>query len=84
MVIAVRTILVALVPLLRVLSKALAALFAREGDLEALQQRVRLGLAVTGAAVEPFLAAGAAQGDLGVENVFAGERRGVRAFALLC
>jgi len=64
MVVAVRAVLVALVPLLRVLAEALLALLAREHHLEALQEGVRFRLGVAGYAVVPFLAAGRAEGDL--------------------
>ena len=87
MVVAVRAELVGLVGLARVvLAEALFALFAGEGELRFLEQGVVLRLAVALGAVEPFAAcgvrrdesgrgrtAGGADGDLGVEDVFAGE-----------
>ena len=62
------------VPVLKlagVLAKRFLALLADEDHLEALEQRVvgRLGVAL--GAVEPFLAAGRADGDLRVEDVAA-------------
>lgn len=54
-----------------VLAERFLALLADEDHLEALEQRVvgRLGVAL--GAVEPFLAAGRADGDLCVEDVAA-------------
>jgi hypothetical protein len=54
-----------------VLAEGLFALFADEDHLEALQQRVVSRLLVALGAVEPLLAAWRADGDLGVEDVFA-------------
>ena len=73
-VIAVRAVLVAILELLRVLAEALLALLAREGHVEFLEQGVRFAVGVALGAVEPFAAAGGADRDLGVEDVFAGER----------
>ena len=54
-----------------VLAEGLFALFADKDHLEALQQRVVSRLLVALCAVEPLLAAWRADGDLGVEDVFA-------------
>ena len=57
--------------LARVLAEGLLALLAHEDHLEALEQGVVFFLLVALGAVEPLLAAGRADGDLGVEDVFA-------------
>jgi hypothetical protein len=53
-----------------ILPESFFALFADEGHVESLQQRVVGLLLVAFCAVEPFFAARRADGDLGVENVF--------------
>ncbi len=73
MIVAVRAVLVALVVLGHVLAKRLLALLAEEGHLGRLRERVGLRLGVALGAVIPLLAARGADGDLGVEDVFAGE-----------
>ena len=72
MVIAVGAVLVALVVLLHVLAERLLALLAEEGHLGGAPEPVVLRLSVAFRAVEPLLAAGGANGDLGVEYVLAG------------
>ena len=57
--------------LARVLAEGLFALLADEDHLEGLQQGVVFFFLVALGAVEPLLAAGRADGDLGVEDVFA-------------
>ena len=57
--------------LARVLAEGLFALLADEDHLEGLQQGVVFFFLVAFGAVEPLLAAGRADGDLGVEDVFA-------------
>ncbi len=71
MVVAVRAVLVAILKLLHVLPEALLALFAREGHVHGLFELVRLRVGVALRAIEPLPAAGRADGDLGVEDVFA-------------
>ena len=71
MIVAVRTVLVALVILGHVLPERLLALLAEERHLRRLCQPVRLALGVALGAVEPLPAARCADGDLGVEDVFA-------------
>lgn len=71
MVVAVRAVLVGVLELLGVFAEALAALLAGEDQLQGLLERVRLLLVVAVGAVEPFPAAGAADADLGVKDVFA-------------
>ena len=73
MIIAVRTVLVAVLKLLHILSKALFAFFAGKGHLEGLFEVVLLGFGVAFGAVEPLATARGADGDLGVEDVFAGD-----------
>ena len=70
-IVAVRTVLVALVILGHVLPERLLALLAEERHLRRLCQPVRLRLGVALGTVVPLPAAGCADGDLGVENVFA-------------
>ena len=70
MVIAVWTVLVALVKLLHVLAERLLALLAQERHLHGLPEPMVLCLSVTLGAVKPLLAARRANGDLGVEDVF--------------
>ena len=70
MVIAVWTVLVALVELLHVLTERLLALLAQERHLHGLPEPMVLCLSVTLGAVKPLLAARRADGDLGVEDVF--------------
>lgn len=74
MVIAVRAVLVALVVLGHVLPERLLALLACERHLERLGERVVLGGRVALGAVVPRLAAWRTDGDLRVENVFAGDQ----------
>lgn len=71
MIIAVWTVLVALLILRSILSEAFLALFAGEDHVVVLCERVIGGFAVAVGAVEPFLAAGRADGDLSVEDVLA-------------
>ena len=71
-VIAVRTVLVALFILAHVLSECLFALFADKGHLCRLCERMRLVLCMAFGAVVPLLAAGSTYRDLCVEDVFAG------------
>ena len=71
-VVAVGTVLVALLVIAHVLAERLLALLAEEGHLGRFAEAVVLGLGVALGAVEPLFAAGGADGDLGVENVFAG------------
>lgn len=71
-VVAVRTVLVALVVLGHVLSESLLALLAEEGHLRRLREPVGLRLRMAFGAVKPLLAAWRAYGYLGVEDVFAG------------
>ena len=61
---------VRLFKLLRIFPKALLALFAGKSHVENLHELVVLDLPVTFCTVEPFTAAGRADGNLGVENVF--------------
>lgn len=75
MVVAVRAVFVALLELLGVLAEALLALFAGEDHLGTLLEIVVLGLGMALGAVKPLLAAGAADGDLGVEDVLAAAER---------
>ena len=74
-VVAVGAIFVALLKLLCLLAEALLALFAGKDHLGRLLQRVVGRLLVALGAVKPLLAAGAADGDLGVEDVLAGRRQ---------
>ena len=57
--------------LARVLAEGFLALLADKDHLEALQEGVIFLLLVARSAVEPLLAAGRADRDLGVEDVFA-------------
>ena len=70
-VVAVRAVLIALVIFRHVLPERLLALLAEERHLRRLCQPVRLRLGVALGAVEPLPAARCADGDLGVEDVFA-------------
>ena len=76
MIVAVRAILIAFFELLRVFPKAFLAFLAGECHFEALVEKVIGGLVVTLCAVEPFAAARGADGDLGIENVFASIQSG--------
>ena len=58
--------------LARVLAEGFLALLADKDHLEALQEGVVFFLLVACGAVEPLLAAGRADGDLGVEEHFQG------------
>lgn len=69
-VVAVRAVFVALLELLGVLAEALLALFAGKSHFGALHEVVLLRLGMALGAVEPLAAAGAADGDLSVEDVF--------------
>ena len=73
MIITIGTILVALLVLCHVLPKRLFALFANEMHLRRLCQLVVRHFCVTFWAIEPFLTARRANGDLRVENVLAFE-----------
>lgn len=64
-------ILVAVFKLLHVLPKALLALLAGKSHLRRLLELVILGFGVAYCAIKPLPAAGGADGDLGVEDVFA-------------
>ena len=64
-IIAVGTVLVTLLELLHVFSKAFLALLAGEGHFESLFERVRLAFGMALRAVEPLPAAWGADGDLG-------------------
>jgi hypothetical protein len=70
-IVAVRTILIAVLEFIHVLAEALLALLARKNHLHCLLERVGLRFGVALRTVEPLLAAGRADGHLGVENVFA-------------
>ena len=70
-VVAVRTVLVALVVLRHVLPERLLALLAEEDHLRRLREPVGLRLRVALGAVKPLLAARGADCDLGVQDVFA-------------
>lgn len=70
-VVAVRAVLVALFKRLHVFAETLLALFAGEDHLRGAFELVVLLLGVAFCAVEPLPAAGGADGDLGVEDVFA-------------
>lgn len=70
-VVAVRAVLVAVLELVHILTKALFALFARKDHFHGLLQVVVLCLGMALGAVEPLLAAGRADGHLCVEDVFA-------------
>ena len=72
MVIAVRAVLVALVKVAGILAKALFALFACKCDFDLLLQGMCFGLGMAFGAIIPLAAAGRADGDLSVEDVFAG------------
>jgi hypothetical protein len=72
-VVAVRAVLVALVELFHIFAKDLSALFACENHLGRAFELMVLLLSVAFCAVEPLPAAGRADGDLGVEDVFAGD-----------
>lgn len=61
-----------LLKLRNVLPETLLALLTRKCHLDTLFESMRFLLSVTFSAVEPFLAARGANGDLCVENVFAG------------
>lgn len=76
MVVAVWTVLVALFILCGIFPEALLALLAGEDHVVVLSERVVGGFTVAVGAVEPFLATGGADRDLGVENVFAVRVRG--------
>lgn len=72
MIIAMRTVLIALFELLHVFAEDFAAFLAREDHFEGLFEVVGwLLLRVAFGTVEPLSAAGAADRDLGVEDVFA-------------
>ena len=79
MVVAVRTVLVALIVLLHVLAEGFLALLTHEDHLCGLAESVILGLCVALCAVKPLFAAGCADGDLGVQDVFAGPRETITA-----
>jgi hypothetical protein len=70
-IIAVRAVLVTLVELRRVLPETLLALFTGEYHFGGFGERVGFLFEVAFGAVEPFSAAGRADGYLGVEDVFA-------------
>lgn len=74
-VVAVRAVLVALLKLLGVLAEALLALLARKRHFGGLGKRVVLGFGMAFGTVEPLLAAGTADRDLGVEDVLAAAER---------
>lgn len=71
MVIAMRAVLVALLIVAHIFPKRLFAFLAHERHLRRLAQPMVLCLCVALCAVEPLLAAWRADGDLGVEDVFA-------------
>lgn len=71
-VVAMRAVLVALVELFHVFAEDLSALFACEDHLSRAFEIVVLLLGMALCAVEPLPTAGRADGDLGVENMFAG------------
>ena len=70
-VVTVWAVLVALVVVGHVFPERLSALLAHEGHLCGLAKPVVLGLCVAFRAVEPLLAAGRADGNLRVEDMFA-------------
>jgi len=71
MVVTVRAELVRFFEGLRVFAEGFAALLAGECHIKALKEGVFLLFSVAFCTVEPFSAAGGADGDLGVEDVFA-------------
>lgn len=77
MIVAMRTVLVALIVLGHVLAERLLALLAHEHHLRRLRETVGLRLGVTFGAVEPLLAARRANRDLRVQDMFAGGRGSV-------
>jgi hypothetical protein len=72
-VVAMRAVLIALVELFHVFAKDFSALFACEDHLGGAFELVVLLLSVAFCAVEPLATAWRADGDLGVEDVFAGD-----------
>lgn len=74
-VITMRAKLVALLVIGHILPESLLAFFAQECHLHGLGELVCLLLRVAFGAVIPFLAARCSDGDLGVQNVFTGEKR---------
>ena len=72
MIIAVGAVLVAFLVVDHVLTECLLALFAHERHLRRPAEAMVLGLGVALGAVKPLLAARSADGDLGVEDMFAG------------
>ena len=69
-----RAVLVALFVVTHVFAERLLALLAQKVHLDGLLQTMVLRFCVTFGAVEPLLAAGGADGDLRVQDVFTGMR----------
>ena len=70
-VVTVRTILIALIEIRDVFPEGFLALFTDERHLRRLCKRVRLRFRVAFGAVEPLLAAGRTDGNLGIQDVLA-------------
>lgn len=60
-----------IIPILNILPETLLALFTSKRHLGLLLERVVGGFGMTFGAVKPTFTAGAADGDLGVEDMFA-------------
>ena len=83
MVVAVGTVLVALVVFLHVLAEGLLALLAHEDHLGGLPQTMVLRFSMALGAVEPLPAAWGTYSDLRVQDVFARQKNGFNARALI-
>lgn len=66
-----RAVFICVLEFTGVFAEGLFALFADEGHVKGLEEGVRGLFCVAFGAVEPFFAAGRADGDLGVEDMFA-------------
>ena len=82
-VVAVRTVLIALLVVGHVLAKRLLALLAHEDHLGSLPQTVVLRFSMAFRAIEPLPATRGAYGDLRVQDVLAGQKNGFNAQILL-
>lgn len=78
-VVAMRTVLIALLVVGHILAKRLLALLAHEDHLSGLPQTVVLRFSMAFRAIEPLPAAWGAYGDLRVQDVLAGHKNGFNA-----
>lgn len=77
MIIAVRTVFIAFFVNSHIFPESLFAFLAHEGHFRRFSEWMGFGFSVTFSAIKPLLAARSADGDLGVQDMFAVKKRSV-------